>query len=127
MEDIKLFIHPKVGVQYKIVIATGRDIHPVHNVYGETVEGAEFTRDQTQVLTWNSNGKGRAWSKSVDNLSPRGVRTLEWEVRSGTIVDSSGKFRFHSYSDFFVKKNKVRRKTGKGRLIDPAQANENKE
>ena len=68
------------------------------------VIGAQFSRDESRVLTWSHDKTARLW----DAVDPLGMltldeRILELEVRSGTTLDDNLKLRTLSFEDWRTK------------------------
>jgi WD40 repeat protein len=58
-----------------------------------TVRGAAFTRDESGVLTWGSDGTARLWESSLPRPLSPDDQLLELEVRSGLWLDEAGELR----------------------------------
>ena len=69
-----------------------------------TVEGAQFTQDESRVLTWSYDDTVRLWDMTdpLAALSPK-ERILELEVRSGTTLDSNLNLRTLGFAEWQAK------------------------
>ena len=68
------------------------------------VNGAQFSRDESRVLTWSSDKTVRLWDTTdpLAGLTPS-ERIRELEVRSGTTLDEAQNLRLLKFDEWQVR------------------------
>jgi len=69
---------------------------------------AALDGDDTRVLTLSDDNTARLWDLTIDASSSIEQQRTEFEVRSGTIIDSAGRLRVLSYSEWDQRRIQLR-------------------
>ena len=66
--------------------------------------GAQFSRDESHILTWGEDGRVRWWDVTIDDAWPRESLVLRLEVRTKTRLDQVGQVKPLPYREWLDRK-----------------------